>query len=169
MQQICKICAKNMQKICHYIDFKIAICKLYAKNLQKICSICIKYAINMQNMHRSMYLHILHIYMHSPTLLMERKYSFCCPNRVFSSPKLTAKHNLAGQNPSHHEVIQKYGNKRVFLSTTSAFGTKSAALKDCESLEYLEIILDEISTVRKFHMNSCETVTPLLCPKIKIP
>ena len=145
MQQICKICAKNMQKICHYIDFKIAICKLYAKNLQKICSICIKYAINMQNMHRSMYLHILHIYMHSPTLLMERKYSFCCPNRVFSSPKLTAKHNLAGQNPSHHEVIQKYVNKRVFLSTTSAFGTESAALKDCESLEYLEIILDEIS------------------------
>ena len=46
MHQICK---KNMQKICHYIDFNIAnlqiICKKYAKimlnmqqNMQKICN-----------------------------------------------------------------------------------------------------------------------------------
>ena len=50
----------------------------YAKNMQKICQkyaqyatkICNKYAINMQNMHKSMYLHILHIYA-LPTLLMD--------------------------------------------------------------------------------------------------
>ena len=49
----------------------------YAKNMQKICNkyaqyapkICNKYAFNMQNMHKSMYLHILHIYA-LPTLLM---------------------------------------------------------------------------------------------------
>ena len=48
--------AKNMQKIC----------KKYAQYATKICN---KYAINMQNMHKSMYLHILHIYA-LPTLLM---------------------------------------------------------------------------------------------------
>ena len=51
--------AKNMQKIC----------KKYAQYATKICN---KYAINMQNMHKSMYLHILHIYA-LPTLLMELK------------------------------------------------------------------------------------------------
>ena len=59
-----------MQKICHYIDFNIAnmqfICKKYAQYATKICK---KYAKNMQNMHKSMYLHILHIYA-LPTLLM---------------------------------------------------------------------------------------------------
>ena len=40
---------KNMQKIC----------KKYAEYAAKICN---KYALNMQNMHKSMYLHILHIY-----------------------------------------------------------------------------------------------------------
>ena len=38
----------------------------YAIYMQKICSICNKnmqkYAIDMQNMHKSMYWHILHIY-----------------------------------------------------------------------------------------------------------
>ena len=48
--------AKNMQKIC----------KKYAEYATKICN---KYAFNMQNMHKSMYLHILHIYA-LPTLLM---------------------------------------------------------------------------------------------------
>jgi len=42
------------------------ICKKYAQYATKICN---KYAINMQNMHKSMYLHILHIYA-LPTLLM---------------------------------------------------------------------------------------------------
>ena len=74
MQQICTKYAKNMQKICHYIDFNIAnmqfICKKYAKNMLDMQQ---KYAKNMQkkrkNMHKSVYLHILHIYA-LPTLLM---------------------------------------------------------------------------------------------------
>ena len=42
------------------------ICKKYAQYTTKICN---KYAINMQNMHKSMYLHILHYAL--PTLLMK--------------------------------------------------------------------------------------------------
>ena len=67
MQKICK----KLAKICRYIDFNIAnmqiICKKYAQYATKICN---KYAINMQNMHKSMYLHILHIYA-LPTLLVK--------------------------------------------------------------------------------------------------
>ena len=70
MQKICKKYAKNMSL--HRLQHS-----KYAKNMQKICKkyaqyatkICNKYAINMQNMHKSMYLHILHIYA-LPTLLM---------------------------------------------------------------------------------------------------
>ena len=40
--------------------------KKYARYATKICN---KYANNMQNMHKSMYLHILHIYA-LPTLLI---------------------------------------------------------------------------------------------------
>ena len=60
-----------MQKICHYIDFNIAnmqiICKLFAKNMLNMQQKYAKNAIDMQNMHKSMYWHILHIYiyMHS--------------------------------------------------------------------------------------------------------
>ena len=71
MQKICKKYAKNMSL--HRLQHS-----KYAKNMQKICKkyaqyatkICNKYAINMQNMHKSMYLHILHIYA-LPTLLMQ--------------------------------------------------------------------------------------------------
>ena len=63
-----------MQRICHYIDLNIAnmqlICNLYAKKYaQYATKICKKYAKNMQNMHKSMYLHILHYAL--PTLLMK--------------------------------------------------------------------------------------------------
>ena len=47
------------------------ICIKYAQYATKICN---KYAFNMQNMHKSMYLHILHIYA-LPTLLMR---GLCC-------------------------------------------------------------------------------------------
>ena len=71
------ICTKYAKKICKKVPLhrlqksKYAIiCK---KNMQKICQYatkkCKKYAKNMQNMHKSKYLHILHIYA-LPTLLM---------------------------------------------------------------------------------------------------
>ena len=70
MQKICKLYAKNMQlhRLQHskYANYMQKICKKYAQYATKICN---KYAINMQNMHKSMYLHILHIYA-LPTLLM---------------------------------------------------------------------------------------------------
>ena len=69
--------AANMHKICRKYAKNMPLHRLqhskYAQNMHKICSICNKickkYAKNMQNMHKSMYLHILHIYA-LPTLLM---------------------------------------------------------------------------------------------------
>ena len=73
MQKICRKYAKNMS-LNRLQHSKYMICKLHAKNMQKICSICKKICkkINMQNMHKSMYWHILHIYA-LPTLLMVLK------------------------------------------------------------------------------------------------
>ena len=52
-----------MHKICHYIDFNIANMQIICKKYAKIYSICNKnMQKNMQNMHKSMYWHILHIY-----------------------------------------------------------------------------------------------------------
>ena len=66
MQKICKKYAKNMplHRLQHskYAIYMQKICSICNKNMQKICK-------NMQNMHKSMYLHILHIYA-LPTLLM---------------------------------------------------------------------------------------------------
>ena len=49
MQQICskyaKKNSKNMQEICHYVDFNIANMQKICKTYEKICSICNK---NMQ-------------------------------------------------------------------------------------------------------------------------
>ena len=57
-----------MQKICHYIDFNIAnmqiICKLFAKNMLNMQQKYAKNAIDMQNMHKSMYWHILHTHIY---------------------------------------------------------------------------------------------------------
>ena len=77
MHQICIKYAENMQKICHYIDFIIAnmqiTCKKYAKSMLNMQQKCAKKcAINMQNMHKSMYWHIVYIYA-LPTLLMVLK------------------------------------------------------------------------------------------------
>ena len=74
MQKICiqhaDIC-KTLHKLCLCIDFITANMQ---KKMQKICSNmpkkkCKQYANNIQNMHKSMYWHILHIYA-LPTLLM---------------------------------------------------------------------------------------------------
>ena len=66
-----------------YAKYMQKICKKYAQYSTKICN---KYAINMQNMHKSMYLHILHIYA-LPTLLMSGPY-LTCPCLVWLTPKL---------------------------------------------------------------------------------
>ena len=81
MQYKCSKYAKNM--LLHRLQHS-----KYAKNMQKICKkyaeyatkICNKYAFNMQNMHKSMYLHILHIYA-LPTLLM-LLYNMLCNSHV---------------------------------------------------------------------------------------
>ena len=51
---------------CKYADYMHKICKKYAQYAIKTCK---KYAKNMQNMHKSMYWHILHIHA-LPTLLI---------------------------------------------------------------------------------------------------
>ena len=70
MHKTCKEYAKNipLHRLRHskYANYMQKICKKYALYATKICK---KYAQNMQNMHISMYLHILHIYA-LPTLLM---------------------------------------------------------------------------------------------------
>ena len=80
MHQICIKYASKMMMIKHAKNMPLHRLQhsKYAKNMQKICKkyaqyatkICKKYAKNMQNMHKSMYLHILHIYA-LPTLLMK--------------------------------------------------------------------------------------------------
>ena len=85
----------------------------YAKNMQKICikyaqyatKICNKYAINMQNMHKSMYLHILHKYA-LPTVphfadgstdRESRGPERCCPHRAGGALPLAGR----GLGPRH--------------------------------------------------------------------
>ena len=78
MYNICKKYVFNMQiyaKLCiNYAFAQTSLRQICKKKMQKICSNmpkkkCKQYANNIQNMHKSMYWHILHIYA-LPTLLM---------------------------------------------------------------------------------------------------
>ena len=120
MQYICSKYAKNMRL--HRLQHS-----KYAKNMQKICNkyaqyatkICNKYAFNMQNMHKSMYLHILHIYA-LPTLLMndlmitgDTKFQVC-PGPVNLKFKLS---NLSMPGARRRQIRRRNESQRFPAST----------------------------------------------------
>ena len=90
MQQICKKYAKNipLHRLQHskYANYMQKMCIKYAQYATKICN---KYAINMQNMHKSMYLHILHI---------------CTPHFADVSANGTTRHLLVNSGSINSEL-----------------------------------------------------------------
>ena len=81
-----QIYATNMHKIvCNYIDFNIANMQIICKKYAKIYSICNKnMQKNMQNMHKSMYWHILHIYaLHTLLMLQFKSWGLTWLNSIF--------------------------------------------------------------------------------------